>query len=185
MITSKAELKEYLQADKTALRRIEKRPKYTDLTWKYQILLRKCEYLYNCKPKSILYKFYKLRLFNLGLKCGFEIPLNVFGKGLKLTHKGTIVINKETKVGENCRLHVGVNIGTKTGHKDFAPTIGNNVYIAPGAKIFGKINIADDIIIGANSVVNKSFDEPNIVIAGVPAKKIKNRDDKYAAIRHN
>ena len=42
-----------------------------------------------------------------------------------------------------------------------------------GAVIIGKIKIADGIKIGANSVVTKSFLEPNITIAGVPAKKIK------------
>ena len=55
---------------------------------------------------------------------------------------------------------------------DDAPTIGNNVEIGFGAVIIGKI-IADGIKIGANSVVTKSFLEPNITIAGVPAKKIK------------
>nr|WP_292372222.1 hypothetical protein [Methanosarcina sp. UBA411] len=53
--------------------------------------------------------------------------------------------------------------------------MGNNVYIGPGAKIFGNITIADDIAIGANSVVNKSFYEKGISIAGVPAKKINNK----------
>lgn len=56
---------------------------------------------------------------------------------------------------------------------DDAPTIGNNVEIGFGAVIIGKIKIADGIKIGANSVVTKSFLEPNITIAGVPAKKIK------------
>ena len=39
-------------------------------------------------------------------------------------------------------------------------------------KIYGNIRIASGIMIGANAVVNKSFDEENICIAGVPAKKI-------------
>jgi serine O-acetyltransferase len=64
-----------------------------------------------------------------------------------------------------------VNIGASGGKKD-APIIGDNVYIAPGVKIYGGIEIAEGIAIGANSVVNKSFTEPNITIAGVPAKKI-------------
>ena len=52
------------------------------------------------------------------------------------------------------------------------PIIGDNVTIDPGCKIFNEITIADDIRIGANSVVNKSFDEKGITIAGSPAKKI-------------
>lgn len=38
--------------------------------------------------------------------------------------------------------------------------------------MFGKIKIGDNTTIGANSVVNKSFEEGNCIIAGVPAKKI-------------
>ena len=56
---------------------------------------------------------------------------------------------------------------------DDAPIIGNNVEVGFGAVIIGKVKIADGIKIGANSVVTKSFLEPNIKIAGVPAKKIK------------
>lgn len=70
---------------------------------------------------------------------------------------------------------MGVNIGTQAGDKDLAPTLGNNIYIAPGAKLFGKIIIEDNIAIGANSVVNKDFLEKNISIAGVPARKISNK----------
>lgn len=44
MIKSKKELLEYLAADKAALRRTRKRPKHTDYIWRYEILLRKCEY---------------------------------------------------------------------------------------------------------------------------------------------
>ena len=52
------------------------------------------------------------------------------------------------------------------------------MYIAPGAKIYGNIIIANNIAIGANAVVNKSFEEENILIAGNPAKKIKTIDIK-------
>ena len=54
------------------------------------------------------------------------------------------------------------------------PKIGNNVVIGVGAVVLGDIHIADGIAIGANAVVNKSFGEPSIAIAGVPAKKISN-----------
>lgn len=53
--------------------------------------------------------------------------------------------------------------------------IGKHVYIGPGAKIFGDIYIADDIAIGANAVVNKSFTTPGITVAGVPAKIISDK----------
>ncbi|WP_292389244.1 serine O-acetyltransferase [Methanosarcina sp. UBA5] len=110
----------------------------------------------------------------MSIHLGFTIPLNVFGPGLCIAHRGTIVINKDVRIGENCRIHACTNIGSNRDDIS-APQIGNNVYIGPGAKIFGNITIADNIAIGANSVVNKSFYEKGISIAGVPAKKINNK----------
>ena len=89
-----------------------------------------------------------------------------------IAHIGPIIISPYASIGENCRIHVGVNIGADARISNAAPIIGNNVYIGPGAKLFGKIEIADGIAIGANAVVNKSFGEKDISIAGVPAKKI-------------
>ena len=57
-----------------------------------------------------------------------------------------------------------------------SPILGDNVYIGPGAKLFGKITIADNISIGANAVVTKSFEQENISIAGVPAKIISEKN---------
>jgi serine O-acetyltransferase len=105
------------------------------------------------------------------LKLGFTIPLNVFGPGLSISHFGTIVINKHAMIGANCRIHPGVCIG---GLKGKAPRIGNNVYIGPGAKIFGDITIDDNVAIGANSVVNK--DVPmSVTVAGNPAKIVSEK----------
>lgn len=104
--------------------------------------------------------------------CGFSIPPNVFGKGLSIAHRGTIIVNSHSKIGDNCRLHACVNIGTKPGVPDAAPTIGDNVYIAPGVKIYGSIHIGNGVVIGANAVVNKDFLEDNVTIAGIPAKII-------------
>lgn len=56
------------------------------------------------------------------------------------------------------------------------PIIGNNVTIYAGAKVFGKITIGDDVIIGANAVVTKDIPSHSMV-AGVPAKIIKTRND--------
>ena len=73
---------------------------------------------------------------------------------------------------------MGSVIAVNDGVSDKAPVIGDNVYIGAGAKIFGDIFIADGIAIGANSVVNKSFSEPNVTIAGNPAKIISDKGSK-------
>lgn len=176
MINTSQDLKEYLLQDKIALGRSEKRPSKADYIWRYEIALRKTEYHTN--NRSLIHylarNIYSNQYLKLGRICGFEIPLNTIDMGLSIAHKGPIVINSHARIGKNCRLHICVVIGTIPGTCYTAPTIGDNVYIAPGAKIFGPISIADDTIIGANSVVNKSFTEKSICIAGVPAKKISN-----------
>lgn len=172
MITNKQELKEYLEADKIALSRKRKKPKINDFIWKYEILLRKCEYFSNTHGNTLLKNWYSMKRSFIGTLCGFSVPINTTGKGLCLAHVGPIIINDHAKIGDNCRIHVGVNIGADFRVSDAAPKIGNNVYIGPGAKLFGDIEIADGIAIGANAVVNMSFTEPNISIAGVPARII-------------
>ncbi len=101
--------------------------------------------------------------------------MNTCGKGLFLAHLGTIVISNYASIGENCRILVDVNIGADARDGKAAPHIGNNVYIGPGAKIFGNISIADNCAIGANAVVNKNFEIENCSIAGVPAKVINTK----------
>lgn len=51
------------------------------------------------------------------------------------------------------------------------PIIGDNCFIGPGAKVFGKIKIGNNVAIGANAVVNKDVPS-NVTVAGVPAKII-------------
>ena len=132
----------------------------------------------------IVRTIYRWRLRNQSLKLGFSIPCNVFGPGLSIAHYGTFIVNENACIGSNCRLHACVNIGTVPGVENAAPIIGDNVYIAPGVKIYGKIKIANGCIIGANAVVNKSFEEENICIAGVPCRKISDLG-RYDIERNN
>lgn len=110
-------------------------------------------------------------LHKMGVKMGFSIPINTFAEGLSIAHCGLVVVNVDARIGKNCRIYVGVNIGEKDGK---APKIGDNVYIGPGAKLFGDVVIGDNTQIGANAVVTHSFPEGNCTIVGVPARKVEN-----------
>ncbi|MZU91199.1 serine O-acetyltransferase [Lactobacillus plantarum] len=109
---------------------------------------------------------------------GVEIKKNSFGPGLYITHIGGIVINGNSRIGENCTINAGVNIGN-SGKVENVPILGDNIWIGPGAKIFGRVMLANGIAIGANAVVNKTFSEENITIAGVPAKKVSGKGSRY------
>lgn len=184
MILSKKDFYEYVNADKKALGINDKTSKYSlnYKIFKFEKTMRKLAYFVNTHKNyklHLMYYYLKYKYQKLSIKYGFSIPFNCFGKGLSIAHIGTIVINGNVKIGDNCRIHVCTNIGTAAGYGGECPQIGNDVYIGPGAKIFGKIKIADGIVIGANAVVNKSFEEKQIAIAGVPAKKISNHGRDY------
>jgi serine O-acetyltransferase len=186
MIKSKKDYEFYLKADSISLGRnihptIMERMLSVfdgDKVWEYQKILRKVEYIKNCERGTIgkiRYVIALKKLHTLGSRLGFYIFPNNFGPGLSISHPGMIIVNTDARIGANCRIHPGTVIATQAGPVSRTPRLGNNVYIGPGVKIFGDIEIGDNIAIGANSVVNKSFIEPGITIAGVPAKKISGK----------
>ena len=136
--------------------------------------LRQYEYHFNAKGllHKILSVYYYKKYLSLSLKTGISIPKNTCDKGLTLYHYGSIVVNAACEIGKNCCIMNNVNIGANQGSLK-APKIGNDVYIGPGAVIFGDIEIADGCYIGANAVVNKSVLEPNSVIVGIPSMVLK------------
>ena len=193
MINNKSDYTFYLEQDRLALNRdnktfisLLKDIIYPDYIWRFQRLLRKCEYYKNVKRKHSIFKLYylllKIKFRRLSLKLGFSIPENVFGPGLAIIHYGSIIVNAEAKVGTNCRIQACTNIG-QSGGKYGSPIIGDNVYIGPGAKIYGKIIIANNVAIAANAAVAKSFLNENVIIGGVPAKEIGQVDIKQI-IKH-
>ncbi|MGZ4846368.1 MAG: serine acetyltransferase [Halobacteriota archaeon] len=179
-INSKESYRQYLEADERAynIKDLTRIAQLTDPVWKFQRLLRKVEYVSNCKH-SVFYRPYNLwlrhKLHKLSIKTGIIIPPNVFGPGLCIGHYGPLIVHRKAKIGANCNVQNCVHIGQKVGYAETAPRIGDNVYIGAGAQILGDVEIADGIVIGANAVVISSFQTPNITVAGVPAKKMSDK----------
>lgn len=182
MIQTKQDLTFYLDTDKKVYGITRRYPRlYGDLHWKFLIALRHEEYHANKGGKwhRVCKKFWAMLHSHYGVKMGWDIPINTFGPGLKINHYGLIIVNGNARIGAFCDIHQGVNIGQHGAAQDDVPTIGDNVWIGPGAKIFGKITIASRCAIGANAVVNASFEEENITIAGMPARKINAYGNPY------
>lgn len=75
---------------------------------------------------------------------------------------GGITVGPAT-IGRHCNLSQGVTIGVSGhGDKHGCPTIGAHVYLAPGAKVFGKITVGHYVKIGANAVIYP--DTPNMAV---------------------
>ena len=116
----------------------------------------------------LLGAYFAFRTKRYGTLVGVALPPGVAQPGLFIVHCGGIVVNGRARLGRNCRIHAGVNIGqTPKG----VPTIGDDVYLGPGAKVFGPITIGDGARIGANAVVDR--DVPAGAVAYMPRATIR------------
>ncbi len=142
--------------------------------YSYIFWMRTCRFLRGNKfLKYSLYPFARFMLNHYHYKLCITIPFSVdIGPGFYIGHFGDIVISPKCKIGKNCNISQGVTLGVKVRGKHVGyPTIGDNVYIAPGAKIIGAIHVGDDVAIGANCVVTDDVPD-HAVVVGVPGKVI-------------
>ena len=177
MINEKSDLRDFLDYEKAkyGISGITSFAKYlagneTEVIWMFQRRLRITEYHKNVRHK-VRYYINLLLLNYMRNKYGLHISLNVFDKGLRIMHLGSILTNDNVRVGKNCYVHINTAFVAQ-GVKNETPVLGNDIIVGVGATILGGVYIADGIAIGANAVVNKTFLEENIAVAGIPAKKV-------------
>ncbi len=117
-----------------------------------------------------------LQGYRYEFKYGITIPIDTaVGPGLYIGHFGGIVINDEARIGRNCNLLQGVTIGViNRGKRKGCPQIGDCVFIGPGAKVLGNINVGSNVAIGANAVVIDDVAD-GVAVAGVPARIVSRR----------
>jgi len=112
---------------------------------------------------------------------GIELPRKLkVGKRLSLYHGHALVINQGVVIGDNCTLRNSTTIGHKKlsdGSFSKCPRIGNNVDIGANVCIIGDIVIGDNVIIGAGSVVTKSFPS-DCTVVGNPARILEKKEEK-------
>ena len=174
MISTKEDLKNVIELEKKGYGR-------NSLIHRYLRELRICEYYKNCGGSitRILFKLHNFYRNRLGLRLGFEIPLNVFGKGLHIFHTGNIIINGTSSVGEYCNIIGSTCLGSKNGGS--GPTLGNHCELGMNSVVIGNVQIGNSVYIGAGAVVTKSFEQDGVSLAGVPAKIVASRRDSKEA----
>ncbi len=112
------------------------------------------------------------------------------GNNVSLNQGSFIVVNEKVTIGDDCRIGEYVSIRDNDhqwknkdvlirlqGFSCSPVLIGNDVWIGRGVSINKGVTIGDGAVVGANSVVTKDV-LPYTVVAGVPAKFIKNRNDQ-------
>jgi serine O-acetyltransferase len=126
---------------------------------------------------SLPWLIYRLLYHRYIHKYGFQIPLSAkIGKGLYITHFGSVVVHGDAILGDNCDLAHGITIGQASrGERKGCPIIGNKVWIGTGAVVVGNITVGDNVMIAPNAFVN--FDVPsNSIVLGNPGKVIAKED---------
>ncbi|RYZ36728.1 MAG: serine acetyltransferase [Sphingobacteriales bacterium] len=132
---------------------------------KFCIIFRYCQ-AYRKRNKLLFYIFLRL-LRRIKYKYGFDIShRTTIGPGLYIGHFGGVVIHGDAVIGGNCNLSQGMTIGVLVrGSNAGVPTIGDRVFIGPGALILGGISIGNDVLIGANAVVHFDVEDCSVVAA--------------------
>lgn len=120
---------------------------------------------------NALFEMLNYLLFNCSVPASAKI-----GEGSFCSHRGmSVVIHKNAIIGRNTVIGTCVTIGGKGKNQPGAPTIGNNCYIATGAKILGPVTIGNSVTVGANSVVTSDIPD-GATFVGVPARDITKRN---------
>ena len=125
-----------------------------------------------------------IRDTSFGMENGGIITL---GGGISVYRNLNVVAKsgKRVDIGDECMFARDIIIRNNDGHT-ITDTITGEILNAPeDIKIHDKVwvgtrcmilkgsEISEGSIVGAMALVNKKFSEPNILIAGVPAKKIR------------
>lgn len=86
-------------------------------------------------------------------------------------------------IGKDCMFSYNTIVYNTDGHAIFqngklinkAQTckIGNHVWVGWDARIMKNCTIPDGTMVARNALVCKSFDKPNVILAGIPAKIVK------------
>jgi acetyltransferase-like isoleucine patch superfamily enzyme len=130
----------------------------------------------------------KLKLsgnYSIGRGCRFDIGKNgvvSLGKGGYITANSTFIIMHDLTIGDNCviswnclflddDMHEINYQGKKNNVKSI--TIGNNVWIGCGVKIYKGTVIPNNTIIASDSSVKGIFTQEYSLIGGNPAKVLK------------
>ena len=94
-----------------------------------------------------------------------------------------IFCDQEISFGDRTLLGCDVEIRDGDGHRIYQNgvekpnqkpiRIGNHVWLAAGVCLLKGAAVADHSVVGCKSCVMKAFDQPHVLIAGVPAKIIQ------------
>lgn len=138
--------------------------------------------LFNPRLSKIKKFYYNHYVNRINIKFGASITHNWSDKDNFLSPPTLghdilgLVIASDAIIGNNVFISHQVTIGASRGG---SPTIGDNVYIGPGAKLFGDIKIGNNVRIGANCVVFMDVPDNATVVLEKPRVIVKENNTDY------
>ena len=122
-------------------------------------------------PLRFLYALLSRAFFTASIPAELNLPHStVFG------HNGFgVIVNKRAFFGDNVFIGSHVVIGGQPD-RDGAATLGDNVVVHSGTKIFGPVSIGEGAVIAANSVVLDDV-PPHALVGGTPARILRENVD--------
>jgi len=139
------------------------------------------------KKILVIFFFWYLLFYRLLAEWFLNVEIHwnaTIGKGLRLEHGHGTVIHGDAIIGEYCTLRHLTTIGViKKGDGTLTtpPILGDNVDIGVNVTIIGNIEIGDNVVIGAASLVTRNTPS-NCVILGNPARVVKMLSDSAEAV---
>lgn len=121
-------------------------------------------------PCTLLYRI----LFKwVEWNCGITLPYNVkLGRRVRIWHHGAMILHARS-IGNDVHIRQCTTFGVAhRGRNRAIPIIGDRVDIGCGASILGHVQIGNDAVIGAHSVVLSDV-PPGGLAVGVPARVIR------------
>jgi acetyltransferase-like isoleucine patch superfamily enzyme len=115
--------------------------------------------------------------FNFGqfISAGDDIFINT---GTFIDSKGGLTIGDAVGIGEFVRIFTHTHSESDHAERTYAPVvIGDYAKVYSGAMLFPGVTVGEQAIVAGGSVVTKDV-PPNMVVAGVPAKVIRERKNK-------
>lgn len=109
---------------------------------------------------------------------GIDLEYSVkLGRRVRLWHHGAMVLGAKS-IGDDVHIRHNTTLGLARRQDTAAkPVIEDRVDIGSGACVLGDVTVGRDSVIGANSVVVRSF-PPESTLFGVPARPVNMRPRK-------
>jgi len=124
--------------------------------------------------KKPLEAAYKVMSTSTDWLWGIYIPPAVnLGRRVRLWHHGCMWLTAQS-IGDDVHIRHNTTLGAVSGPSQDPsawPTIGDRVQLGSGACVLGPISVGDDSVVGANTVVLRTFPASSRVM-GIPARPI-------------